>query len=103
MTFGPTREIASAKSRYTPFFSGPTPRPASTSRLAALEVVVAVVLGDLVRGAAVLVLLRHPDPAVVAERLAHQRELRLEVVARGDARGVNLRVAGVGHVRAALV
>ena len=27
--------MASAKSRYTPFFSGPTPRPLSTSRLAA--------------------------------------------------------------------
>ena len=60
--------MASAKSRYTPFFSGPTPRPESTARLAAreemsrgrqvaearvqpLEVVVALVLGDLVGGA----------------------------------------------------
>ena len=72
-------------------------------RVAALEVVVALVLGDLVGGAGVVVLLRHPDAAVVAQRLAHQRELRLEVVARRDARGVDLRVAGVGHVRAALV
>ena len=31
------RRMASEKSRYTPFFSGPTPRPASTSRLTARD------------------------------------------------------------------
>ena len=71
-------------------------------RVAPLEEVVAVVHRDLVRGARVVHLLRHPHPAVVAQRLRHQRELRLEVVARRDARGVDLREARVGHVGAAL-
>ena len=47
--------------------------------------------------------LRHPDAPVVAERLAHQRELRLEVVARRDARRVDLGEARVRHQRAAAV
>jgi hypothetical protein len=49
------------------------------ARVLALEVVVALVLGDLVPGGACRRALRHPDPAVVAQRLAHQRELRLVV------------------------
>ena len=50
-------------------------------RVAALEEVVALGLGDLVGRAGVVGVLRHPDAAVVAQRLRHQRELRLELVA----------------------
>ena len=110
--------MASAKSRYTPFFSGPTPVPVVDHRLGvarlatsrgtrlpnarvlALEVVVALVLGDLVGRAGVVGVLRHPDAAVVAQRLRHERELRLELVALRDARRVDLRVARVGEVGA---
>ncbi len=73
-------------------------------RVLPLEVVVAIVLGDLARRlVAVLLLLRHPDPAVVAERLGHERQLRLVVARLRDARRVDLRVAGVGEVGALLV
>ena len=47
--------------------------------------------------------LGHPDPAVVAQRLRHERELGLELVRGRDARGVDLREAGVGERRALLV
>ena len=45
--------------------------------------------------------LRHPDAAVVAERLGHQRQLRLVVAADRDAGRVDLGVAGIGEVGAA--
>ena len=48
-------------------------------------------------------LLRHPHAAVVAQALAHQRELRLVRAGDRDAGRVNLRVAGVGEEGAALV
>ncbi len=69
----------------------------------ALQVVVALVLGDLVRGPVVALGLRHPDAAVVAERLAHQRQLGLVVAGARDAGGMDLGEAGVGEVRAAPV
>ena len=69
-----------------------------------LQVVVAVLLGDVARVlGAVLGLLRHPDATVVAQRLRHQRQLRLVVAGDRDAGGVDLRVAGVGHVGALAV
>lgn len=72
-------------------------------RVDALQVVVALVLRDLVRGAVVTLGLRDPDPAVVAQRLAHQRQLGLVVAGARDAGGVDLGEAGVGEVRAAPV
>ena len=65
-----------------------------------LEEVVALGLGDLVGRARVVGVARHPDAPVVAQRLAHQRELGLELVAGRDAGRVDLRVAGVGEQRA---
>src|SRR5437867_5922811 len=53
--------------------------------------------------APVAALPRHPDAAVVAERLAHQRQLGLVVPRGGDAGRVNLREARVRERRAALV
>ncbi len=68
-------------------------------RVDPLQVVVAVLLGDLPRIlGAVLGPLRDPDAAVVAERLGHQRELRLRVAVHRDAGRVDLRVAGVAEV-----
>ena len=112
--------MESAKSRYTPFFSGPTPlalvdddlgvagrdvagHQVAERRVLALEVVVAVLFGDLVGGAGLVGVLRDPDAAVVAQRLRHEGELRLELVARRDAGRVDLRVAGVGEGGALLV
>ena len=72
--------------------------------IAALEVVVAVFLSDVVGaelvgadGLGVFFLLGHPDAAVVAEALAHEGELGLVVAVDGDAGGVDLDVAGVGE------
>ncbi len=79
-------------------------------RIAALEVVVAVLLGNVeggllaaADGLGVLFLLGNPDAAVVAQRLAHEGELRLVVAVDGDAGGVNLHVAGVGESGTAAV
>ena len=100
---------------------GPTPRPSSQTffagargdvagdqvaerRVDPLQVVVAVLLGDVPRVlVAVGLVLRHPDPAVVAQRLAHQGQLRLVRAGDRDAGRVDLRVAGVGHVGALAV
>src|SRR5664280_3661229 len=73
-------------------------------RVDPLQVVVAVILGDLsgILGA-VLDLLGHPDASVVTQRLAHQRELGLRLAVDRDARWVDLRVAGVPEVRALAV
>ena len=71
--------------------------------VAPLEEVVAVVDGDLVGCPGIVELLRDPDPTVVAQRLRHQRELALEVVAARDARGVDLGEARVREQRTPLV
>ena len=79
-------------------------------RVAALQIVVAVLLGDVRRllGSRtdrlhVLELLGNPDAAVVAQRLRHEREFRLLVAVYGDTRGVDLREAGVGEAGALAV
>jgi hypothetical protein len=72
-------------------------------RVLALEEVVAVLLGDVGRGAGLVGVRRDPDATVVAQRLGHQRQLRLELVGRRDAGRVDLRVAGVGEVGALAV
>ena len=77
-------------------------REVAVARVEALEEVVAILFRDLVGRAAIVGVLRHPHPAVVAQRLAHQRQLRLRLVGLRDARRVDLRVAGVGEERAAL-
>ena len=74
------------------------------ARIDALEIVVAILLRDRPRRLeTVLLALRHPDAAVVAERLRHQGQLRLVFAADRDARRVDLRVARVRHAGAALV
>ena len=78
-------------------------------RVAALQIEVAVVVGDVGRaflaGAdslGVLFLLRHPDAAVVAQRLAHQSQLALVLAVHGDTGGVNLSESQVGQICALL-
>ena len=65
--------------------------------VAALEVIVPLILGNVARRSGVRRLPRHPDATVVAERLAHQGELRLMCAAGRDARRVDLREARVGE------
>ena len=72
------------------------------ARVAPLEEVVALGLRDVLRCPMVALLLRHPDAAVVAQAFAHQGQLRLVLAALGNAGRVDLYVAGVGHVGAAL-
>src|SRR5699024_10661448 len=68
----------------------------------ALEVVVAFVFWNLVRGTGVARLGWNPDTTVVSQRLAHERTLGLVLTMLRNAGGVDLRVAGVGEVRAFL-
>ena len=72
-------------------------------RIAALEEVVALVLGDRVRVAVVLRLLRRPDAAVVAEGLRHEDRLGLPLRVDRQAGRVELDERGAGHVGAVLV
>ena len=67
------------------------------ARVEPLEVVVAVGFRDEVGRSRLVGVERHPHPPVVAQRLRHQRELRLELVGLRDARRVDLRVARVGE------
>ena len=67
------------------------------ARIAALEVVVALRLGNLLGRALVALVLRHPHAAVVAQALRHQRQLRLVIAADRNAGRVDLREAGVGE------
>ena len=73
------------------------------ARVHALQVIVALGLRNLSRRPLVALGLRHPDPPVVAQRLAHQRELGLVITGDRDAGGVDLREAGIGEGRALLV
>ncbi len=72
-------------------------------RVDPLQVVVALVLGDLVGRPVVALGLGDPDAAVVAQRLAHQGQLGLVLAGARDAGGVDLGEAGVGEVGAAAV
>ena len=78
-------------------------REVAVARILALKEIIAVFFRNLVGRAIVAALLRHPDAPVVAQRLAHQRQLRLIVAAHRNAGRVYLRVAGIGKVSAALV
>ena len=113
--------MASAKSRYTPFFSGPDAaagvdgplggprrdvagRQVAEARVQPLEVVVALVLGDLVAAAA-------SSPATFGTHtrpsLRSDSDISVSfdwnVVGLRDARRVDLRVARVGEVGALAV
>ena len=68
-------------------------------RVLLLQEVVAVSLPDGRRGPGLVHVAGHPDAPVVAQRLRHEGQLRLELVAGRDARGVDLRVARVGERR----
>ncbi len=72
-------------------------------RVDPLQVVVALLLRDVGRRPGVALGLRHPDPPVVAQRLAHQRQLGLVVAGARDAGRVDLGEARVGEVGAAPV
>src|SRR5690606_17162358 len=79
-------------------------RQVAEARVLALEVVVARVLGNLIRVLAdVLLALRYPDASVVAQRLGHQRQLRLVVAGDRNAGRVDLREARVREAGATLV
>ena len=78
--------------------------------IATLEVVVALLLGDVaalylavLQTLSVVDALRHPDAAVVAQRLAHEGELRLLVAVAWYAGGVYLHIGGVSKVGALAV
>ena len=116
----PSRLMASLKSRYTARPLSPTPRPRRTPawRCATRrrEARGCRSSGTCARGSSRArssgiwsggrlspFCLRHPDAAVVAQALAHQRELRLMLAAHRNAGRVDLREARVGEERAALV
>src|SRR5580658_8138318 len=73
------------------------------ARIAALQIVVALVFRDIIRRARVISLLGHPYASVIAQRFRHQRQLRLMLATERDTCRVNLREAWVGEQRAAAV
>ena len=73
------------------------------ARIAPLQVIIALVFRNLIRRPFVALLLRHPDAAVVAQRLAHQRQLRLILARDRNAGRVDLREAGIGEECAAFM
>ena len=73
------------------------------ARIHLLQEVVALVVRDVVRLALFVRVARNPDPAVVSQRLRHQRQLRLVLGRLRDAGRMKLREAGVGKPGAALV
>ena len=76
----------------------------AVARVFALEIIIAIGFRDVVRRpGAIFFPLRHPDAAVVAERLGHESQFRLVVAADWDAGRVDLGVARVGEKRAFLV
>ena len=79
-------------------------------RVTALQIVVAVFFGDVttldfatLQFLCVFEFLRHPDTAIVTQRLGHQRQFRLEIAVLGDTSRVNLCVAGVSEICAVAV
>src|SRR5205807_461739 len=56
-------------------------REVAEAGVLALEVVVALGFRNLIGTARVAGDFRHPDPTVIAQRLRHQRQFRLEVAA----------------------
>ena len=66
----------------------------------AFEIIIALAFRNPSRCALVIFGLRHPDAAVVAKRLAHQRQLRLVIAADRNAGRVNLRKTRIGEQRA---
>src|SRR5699024_6321808 len=83
---------------------GDVPRDqVAEGRITPFQEVVAFLIGDVPRVPVVATLLGNPDAAVVAQRLAHQRQLGLVVAGDRDAGGVDLGVARVGEVGALAV
>ena len=78
-------------------------RQVAVAGVLALQVVVAIGLGDVVGWAVVGRQLGHPHPAVVAQRLAHQRRLGLPWGVHRQRGRMELHEAGRGEVGAALV
>src|SRR6202023_3320238 len=58
-------------------------------RVLPLEIVIPLVFGNLFRRARIALLLRHPHAAVVAQALAHQRELGLMVAGYRNTSGMD--------------
>ena len=69
----------------------------SEGRIDALQVVVTVCGRDVAGRSGLVGVLGYPDPSVVAERLRHQGQLRLEFIRRRDAGGVDLSETRVGE------
>ena len=73
------------------------------ARIDPFQVVVAFVFWDVSGGPCFVGFLGNPDSAVIAERLGHEGELRLEVVGLGYASRVDLCIGRVGEGRPATV
>ncbi len=69
----------------------------------ALEIVVALIFWNLSRRTRVASLFRHPDAPIIAQGFRHQGQLALVIAGNRNARGVNLRIAGIAEGRAFLI
>src|SRR5207237_6922458 len=80
-----------------------TRRQIAEARILTLEVVVAFLLRNVLRRTRIALLLRHPDSAVVAQRLRHQRKFRLILTALRNAGWMDLRVTRIREIRAVAI
>src|SRR5215208_916132 len=78
-------------------------REIAEARILPFEEVISFSLGNLPRDPRFTFLLRNPHSAVVSQRLAHQRELRLVLSANGNAGRMNLSEAWVRECGAPFV
>ena len=70
----------------------------------ALQIVVAIFLGNVVRILfAIFGFLRHPNPTVITQRLGHEGKLGLIITGNRNAGRMNLRVTWIGETGALLV
>src|SRR5690606_30787133 len=85
-------------------------RKVSEGRIFPLQIVIAVLFGDI--GCRHLafpdlpgngLVLRHPDSSIVPQRLGHESQLALVIAADRNAGRVNLRVTGIREIRSFFV
>jgi hypothetical protein len=78
-------------------------REVTKGRVLPFEVVIAIILGNLIGRALVILVLWHPDAPVIPQAFTHQREFGLVIAVDWNARGMNLRVTRIGKVRPAFM
>src|SRR6185437_1269564 len=98
--FGGTHAIAGVATLFSGA-RGDVPRYEITKGgIAPLQVIVTFLMRNLIWLPRVVLILRHPDAAVIPQRLGHQRQLALMFSGNRNTRGVDLRIARIAEIGA---